>query len=281
MFARFSSTMWSPMPLTRVRASGLSNLPCSWRSLTIACASAGPTPWSSAASVAASAVLMFTGPAAAPSAAAAAQSPRLIEFRRALHEQVLERQALDRPDRFPELAARAMPDEELRAVAAVRAAIAHARARDLPQRLADPIDRLSACRGRQRLQLLAVDEVRKHGIAEHEALDATVERPGAGDAADDRRVREVAAQTRIGRDPIVDLRVEIRQLVDRAVALDEPRKHFGDEVVVLLDDLLVEPDRLAVVSLLLRQACADQRAAQLARLAADRVLEIRARELAV
>ena len=44
MFALLISTIRAPIPLTRVNASGVSKLPCSARSLTIACASAGPTP---------------------------------------------------------------------------------------------------------------------------------------------------------------------------------------------------------------------------------------------
>ena len=78
----------------------------------------------------------------AVAAAAAAESRGLRQFRAgALSQQVLERQALDRPHGLPKLAARAMPDELLRAVAAIRAPIACARARDLAQPLADPLDR--------------------------------------------------------------------------------------------------------------------------------------------
>src|SRR5688572_8859576 len=88
----------------------------------------------------------------------------------------LERQALNRAHRFPELAARAVPDEALRTVAAIRATVARARHCNLPQSLRDPVDRVAALLGRERFELGAVDETREHFVPEHEALDAARKR---------------------------------------------------------------------------------------------------------
>src|SRR6476646_6842161 len=154
-----------------------------------------------------------------------------------------------------------MPDELLRAVAAIRAPIACARARDLAQSLADPLDRSAPVLFGHGLQFLAVHEAREHRVAENEALDARVERVRAREIGDDRGVREIAAQRRVRGDPVLDLRIEIRQLVDRSVALDERRQHLGDERALLLDDLLVERDGLRDLALSLRDAGTYQSAA--------------------
>ena len=97
-------------------------------------------------------------------------------------EHGFEREALDRAHRFPVLAARALPNESLRAVAAVRAAIARVGHRDSAQTLGDALDRGAALRVGQRAQLCRIHEICQHGMLEHEALDGALERNRAASA---------------------------------------------------------------------------------------------------
>ena len=120
-----------------------------------------------------------------------ANSPvRAVSLRSSQHR--LERHALDRANRFPELAARAVPDEPLRAVTAVRATIASVRHRNRPQAIGDTSDRRTALLGRQRPELRCIDEIGEYGVLEHKPLERVAERHRAAEVADDCRVGEIA-----------------------------------------------------------------------------------------
>ena len=113
----------------------------------------------------------------------------------------LELEALDRSHGLPVLAARAVPNEPPGAVAAIRAAVARAGHRELPQASDDAPDRAlpqlgaggdssSSMLTRSMSTSLLLDE----------GLDAGGERAGDREVADDRSIGEILAQRRILRD---------------------------------------------------------------------------------
>ena len=118
-------------------------------------------------------------------------------------------------------------------------------------------------------------------MVHHEALDAAVERLGARQIAEDRRVRDVAAHVRVASDPTVEVLVELGRFADLVVALQQRRQDFRHEVSIVVQNLLVQPDRLLVIAFGFGDRGTDQGAAQSSGFAAHRVLEMAAGELEI
>src|SRR5690606_19439865 len=210
MYSRFSSTMRSPTPFTRFRSSGDANAPLRSRSSMIASASAGPTPFSSRASVSASAVFTLTGPASrtrgASSAAASTMADGEIRF--------MTLPLLDGTARIVEPAhhGRSQPFFGDRADSSFRA----------PRMQADGSGPFSASRD-QRVELDALDRPHRLPLLAARAVPDQAPRAVSAVRAAVSRARQREAAER-GRDPLHGARLLGRVRRPKLVDIDETRE---------------------------------------------------------
>src|SRR5690606_30113719 len=97
----------------------------------------------------------------------------------------------------PLLAAGTVPYQPLRAVSAIRAAVAGARRGELAKALDYPVQRRGPAFGLGLGQLVGVDQVRQDLVAEHEALNAVCKSRRLYEITDDRRIRQFLLDRRI------------------------------------------------------------------------------------
>src|SRR5690606_35134025 len=149
-----------------------------------------------------------------------------------------------------------------------------ARQRELAQPPYDPLDGPRLLLGAGRAQLFDVDEVRQNVVAEDEALYAAGERARVDQLADDRSISEILLEGRLLRDELRDELVEAMRGAGALVALPQRRQDLRQKTRVRVDDLLIQPVRVGLAALRLRDLRADQRASQRARFTVRRVLQV-------